>query len=377
TDEADFCEARVKQYDAGSFHERLEGNGSLSLIHDDPKAEILCFRYHDDGRRSIPIPYELWDMRDACIPLEREDGTLDIGNEMHNDFAHIGSGNLEHFPLARGSYLILIRRPGFDDVRLPVQLGRSEKLTVALTLPKANEIVAGFAYVPNARFIYGGDPNSNNVHRQVLDNDAFAIARFPVTSGEYLEFLRSLEGEEQAQRQPRETFTNKPLWQVEGRLALPDTWDSNFPVVGISWEDAMAYAAWLSAKEERDYTLPTESQWEHAARGADGRFFPWGRGVDATFLNCSGSRKEGDALVAVDSYPIDESPFGVRGMGGNVRDWCLDNPGSRRKDLRIVRGGFWSNPANYARSASRPALNQREVSWEVGFRLVQVLDEGV
>ncbi|MGH7150638.1 MAG: formylglycine-generating enzyme family protein, partial [Planctomycetota bacterium] len=95
----------------------------------------------------------------------------------------------------------------------------------------------------------------------------------------------------------------------------------DWPVLAISWEDASAYVAWLDRRAEEkgerwEYALPKEEEWERAAKGADGRSFPWGNGFDWTFCKGGSSRVAAAQPEPVALFPADESPFGVRDMGG-------------------------------------------------------------
>ncbi|MCA8939200.1 MAG: SUMF1/EgtB/PvdO family nonheme iron enzyme, partial [Planctomycetes bacterium] len=108
--------------------------------------------------------------------------------------------------------------------------------------------------------------------------------------------------------------------------------------------------------------------WEKAARGVDGRRYPWGDGFRLEFTNSIYSHPEGQKIVGVQEFPLDESPYGVRGMGGNVRDWCADvvptNP-----SMRMARGGMWTAAGLLMRPANRVGNVTTRVSTNLGFRL--------
>jgi serine/threonine-protein kinase len=143
-------------------------------------------------------------------------------------------------------------------------------------------------------------------------------------------------------------------------------------VVEVSWHDAVAYAAWRSAREGREVRLPSEAEWEKAARGVDGRAFPWGQHFDATWCNSGASRREGGGRRGpVGEFPVDESPYGVRDLAGNVLDWC-QNLLREDQDWRAVRGGRFTYSGLFCRVAHRFGEVPGNPGDEIGFRVVAV-----
>jgi serine/threonine-protein kinase len=178
------------------------------------------------------------------------------------------------------------------------------------------------------------------------------------------------------------------------RFAL-DEWgrapDPRRPIACVDWHSASAYAAWLSGRSGLPWRLPNELEWEKAARGVDERVYPWGAHSEPTWACVLGSTADAPSRVSVDAYPFDESPYGVRGLAGNVRDWCANvwrGEGPRDHDAilaldpadpadaspRTIKGGAWNSVPMFARLAGRFASAPGEFFGVVGFRLVRSID---
>ncbi len=159
---------------------------------------------------------------------------------------------------------------------------------------------------------------------------------------------------------------------------MPDApnwgWQDNHPVVNVSWDDAKAYADWAGV------ALPTEAEWEKAARGTEGRIYPWGNEWDA--VKCQFNKQE---TAPVGSFPAGASPYGCLDMAGNVWQWCADwygadyysnspsrNPtGPETAYWRVLRGGSWSNDSSaYLRASNRVSGAPSGRGGSIGFRCV-------
>ena len=180
--------------------------------------------------------------------------------------------------------------------------------------------------------------------------------------------------------------------RARGRRAKGD----NHPVTNVSYDDALAFCAWLSAKEEVTCDLPTEAEWEYAARGPDARTYPWGGeppgGRGAYRCNFGMRARKGwgrDGFVyaaPVGSFRKWASPFGCLDMAGNASEWCLDwydsdyyarspaaDPAGPDEEglLRVIRGGSWKSDARAVRSSARSGANPETTSPTIGFRVVR------
>jgi serine/threonine-protein kinase len=199
-----------------------------------------------------------------------------------------------------------------------------------------------------------------------------------VTCAEYLEFLNSISREEAFAYVPGEPGTSMPLWPVAGKkkFKLPEPgsgsavpWSENLPVLGVNWNMANAYINWKSEKDGREYKLPSELEWEKAARGADGRFYPWGNRFEPTYCKNVLSREGEPSPEPVGTYPIDRSPSGVCDLAGGVREWLETPAGGAGMQIYLLRGGSWAQFASAARAASRFGDAATATSLMYGFRL--------
>ncbi len=214
---------------------------------------------------------------------------------------------------------------------------------------------------------YEGEPP-----RQTLETSAFAITVTPITNAQYAPFVAATG--RPAPDVDAETWAGYGLihpFERTRRHAWTDNRPPNgradHPVVLVSHEDARAYAAWLSAETGERWRLPTETEWEKAARGTDGRRFPWGDSFDPSRLN---SADQGPFdTVAVGSYPAGVSPFGLLDAAGQVFEWTATPAGPGRF---IVKGGSWDDKGcGVCRPAARHARPAGLKHILIGFRLVR------
>lgn len=208
---------------------------------------------------------------------------------------------------------------------------------------------------------------------------AFEITRTLVTNAEYARFV-------EATGHPAPDV-DRATWQGYGLIhpfdrtrrhawvrGAPPEERADHPVVLVSHADAEAYAAWLSERTGETWRLPTELEWEKAARGTDGRIFPWGDGWDPTRLN-SHDRGPFDT-TPVGAYPDGASPFGLLDPAGNVFEWTGDpRPGSDGARYMVKGAGSWDDRGcGVCRPASRHSRPADLKHILLGFRLVRELE---
>jgi len=221
-------------------------------------------------------------------------------------------------------------------------------------------------YIPEGYFPMGVNSGqaSDEGPQHYVYTSAYFIDKYEVSNAEYKKFIE-------------DTGRPKPLFWDDDRFNRP-----NHPVVGVSWLDAMAYARW------KGHRLPTEAEWEKAARGNDGRLYPWGdkweKGFNLYFVNVYGLEDKYNHTAPVDDYPAGISPFGVFNMAGNVWEWCLDwydpdyyrispelNPeGPGPTKMKVLRGGSWINTIDGVRLVRRGRNLPTTKNMIYGFRTV-------
>ncbi len=345
--------AQVETLDDGRLRQALSGEGHLELQSDPPGTEAWLYELVSKDRQLMPSEGRLL-------------GTTPVATT-----------------LPMGRYLVVFQQPDQPEetrVLLPVFIQRLTSVTNVVRL--YTNIPEPFALVPAGPFIFGGDRRApGSGPRQTRTADDFAIARFPVTCQEYLEFLNDLEKEDigaATRRTPRVAVRSghEPLWprMRDGRLRIPRVdmlggrWEPDMPVRCVSREDAEAYCQWRGERDGLPYRLPTETEWEKAGRGVDGRFFPWGDTFDPSFCKMRDARPGPPIPEAIGAFPTDCSPYGVRDMAGGVVEWCA-GPFDQHGVLGIQRGGFWMASEANCRLARRFGVFPTDPEPFCGFRL--------
>jgi formylglycine-generating enzyme required for sulfatase activity len=262
------------------------------------------------------------------------------------------------------------REPGYRQTeRLLAHV--KDKVPAMLPTPGEVRLFGGveMVYVPAGKFWMGCEDSNRDdekpCHEVYLS--AFWIDRTPVTNQEYRRFVQAT------------GYVKPNHWTI----FIPEGKEDH-PVVHVRWQDAQAYCRWRGEQAGVKIRLPTEAEWEKAARGTDGRRYPWGNKFDTE--KCNSKERGGDDTTPVCHYsPDGDSPYGLVDAAGNVWEWCSDwysadtyrlqgtglalNPtGPDSGQYRVVRGGSWYNSPDAVRCAYRLSFSSDSGSSIRGFR---------
>jgi len=229
--------------------------------------------------------------------------------------------------------------------------------------PPAPTVPDIMVQVPAGPFTMGtNDGSGDDTPAHDVDLAAFEIDQFEVSNKDFAVFVQAT-GFKTGLEIERSTSTW--LKYAEGK--------DNHPVVKASWNDAVAYCEWAGKR------LPSEAEWEKAAKGTEGYLYPWGNEFDVQKTN--GKDRAIRSTTAVGSFPDGASPYGAMDMAGNVWEWTADwyqgYPGSSfqtdyyGEKFRVLRGGGWFETADYLRTTVRNANIDTAASDDIGFRCVR------
>lgn len=276
--------------------------------------------------------------------------------------------------LDSGEYVLEVRRDG-RGFRVDLVLAPGELAHRTIEWP-VDWPPGDFAYLPPGEFHAGGDGENSGPYRMESIADPCFIGRREVTLGEYLAYLKSLrEGSRSADLEaarPRiHTPTELvPLFDENLGVRIPG-YSDEMPIGGVSAGMAERYAAWRGADSRFSYRLPSEAEWEYAARGTSGRTYPWGAGTAPSVENVAGLLVGPFWLVPAGTPEEGQSVFGVAGLGGNVREWTASRTADSSGELRrVLRGGWFSSSESWARASSRELVLDSFFDPSTGFRLV-------
>jgi formylglycine-generating enzyme required for sulfatase activity len=222
---------------------------------------------------------------------------------------------------------------------------------------------AGELPVTGGEVTLGGEGTGLPLRR--INVKPFFIAETETTNEQYREYLK-------------ETNHAAPSHWKKGEFPSGAALE---PVSGVTWQEAADYCQWLSGKLGATVRLPTEAEWELAARGPQNLKYPWGDEWDE---RAAASTETGGRVRAVKSYPAGRSPFGAYDMAGNVWEWvedeATDEEGRPKSEggakLRVIRGGAATEPRAFVSGASRYEVREDKGSARLGFRYVVVRGDG-
>jgi formylglycine-generating enzyme required for sulfatase activity/energy-coupling factor transporter ATP-binding protein EcfA2 len=354
---------------------------------------------------------------EPCVPgSETRDDNWRVAILAGEALLEIGLVGVQREPMGRA---VLKRTQGWLAELLetgalePMERAAAGRVLAHLGDPRNLDAVV---FVPGGPFMMGSREGDEGAYddeypQHTVEVDDFSISKYPVTNMQYARFIEAGGYEERrywtetgwdwrtglrepdlstiddkdlrqryadwlAQRPPEKR--DRPFWWDDPTWNLP-----NHPVVGVSWFEALAYCAWLAEATGRPCRLPTEAEWEKAARGTDGRTYPWGDEWAEDRANTS--EAEIGRTTAVGAFPAGASPCGTLDMSGNVLEWCssvgfMEAPYPYRADdgredlerdaFRAVRGGSWSLSRRDARCACRVGLHPGTFDIDSGFRVV-------
>lgn len=211
-----------------------------------------------------------------------------------------------------------------------LKLLNSEQAADYSELPSRESWEPETVFIPAGSFLMGsqpaaGVPDYETPQFEMTLSD-YRMGKYPVTNEQYFHFLH-------------ETERTAPLELGWHNGSAPGREQYKLPVRGVTWYAALAYCFWLMEETKRPYTLPSEAQWEKAARGSEGSVFPWGDAWQAK--NCNTDFSE---VTAVDAFPNGKSPYGCYDMVGNVREWTTTLWGRNRKHHLELESPYpWQN----------------------------------
>jgi formylglycine-generating enzyme required for sulfatase activity len=306
---------------------------------------------------------------------------------------------LEVSSLPVGTHRLVARKDGYRAWQRDVLIAANQRAEVLIDIEplRPSPIVKGegggeMALVPAGAFQMGADQgNENHRPRRKVTLGAYLIDRHEVTNGQFRTFI-------DARGYDRQELWSSAGWQWRSRKDSPSLteatsgrsgsattrapryWgdsrsnDARQPVVGVSWYEADAFCRFLGKR------LPSEAEWEKAARGTDGRKFPWGEGSEVGRANTTEAKAE--RALPVGSFPTGASPYGVLDLVGNVAEWVSDwyakdypksapaeNPrGPHTGSRRVVRGGTWDDDVKDQAVMRRSSEGPEERNRKLGFR---------
>ncbi len=339
----------IASVDDGRYDDVVNDQGSLHVDIAPRGANVWLWRYLERHRRLVPADER--DMGPAPIKVDQ---------------------------LPAGVYRLTARAADCEDLTttLVIHPGRCTRLR--LRMLRANAIPGGLVHVPAGTY-RSGNPRDRYTPPAEQALPDYLIGVHPVTCGQYLEFLQQLSARdplEARSRLPRTHDGRGPAWPMNpnGAVRLPTAQDdagaiaAEMPVVGVTAADAQAYCQWLAQLSQRPVRLPTDQEWEKAARGTEGRTFPWGDLWEPAYA-AGPETWPGPWPPGVGHVTEDVSPFGAGDFAGGVREWTSTiEPGGVPRV--VVRGGsFLAGDSDGRPLWAKDFIPGERVAPDIGFRI--------
>jgi hypothetical protein len=315
--------------------------------------EVLRPQLAADALAQQPLPAVLWGQ---CLELAK------------TQVAGLGEMGEQYFQACQLS-LDVVENPEYRSRLFDTlaRLGLDHRPGIGLRADGLPDI--DWVEIPEGEFIYAEGGEQKTLHLET-----YSISRYPITHAQYQAFIHA------------GGYGQPEWWQdIKQMTAQEARWkEANRPRETVSWYEAMAYCRWLSHQMGREIRLPTEQEWEKAARGSDGRKYPWGdeymagaANVYETFITEKVPPLHKTSAVGL--YPHDISPYGVVDMVGNVRELCLNKFNcptcteiDKSGDCRAMRGGSWNYTQEYARLGNPLGSPHPDfIQTDVGFRVMR------
>ena len=280
---------------------------------------------------------------------------------------------------------------------------RNQEKIVGVDTKIINDGYGDYILIPEGEFkmgniFFGEALYEKHIHAVYLDT--YYIGKYEVTNKQYAQFINDKGNQTEGGVEWINIASPQCLMEYISGKYKPKSGAADHPVIEVSWYGASAYCRWVSGKAGKTYRLPTEAEWEKAARGTKQDMYPWGNDIDSSYANYQNSADP----FETGNYPFtttvgfyngstynkflthDNSSFyGVYDMAGNVWEWCSDwfgssyysdsaykNPkGPSSGSKRIIRGGGWDVNPRFLQSASRMSSNPYNRISSIGFRCVR------